>query len=258
MKRICTAILVIFLLTSIFPFATAKGSEMRFEGDGYTSPEAAVEAYIRFMNEGNVNGMISTFAIETFVENYDTVAYLTNMHCTSRSMYMGIPSSNTYSRNLLINQRHGKISQTLFDQYLYFTCRGTDYEALAESKTLALRTEEEISAFVSCFENSAVSKWIENTISGRSIDPEGYLNKRCSEQVLKQYYRAVEVRKNNYSCDEYEDVMYILEFGQEDYVLIMGCARYGDKWYIADTGGLAGTVLGLSTYEGGLVPLADL
>ena len=258
MKRIFTSILVFFMLSSIFPIAIANGGEMKFEGDGYTSPEAAVEAYLEFMNDGNVNGMISTFAIETYVDNYNTVAYLKNMHCASKSMYMGIPSSSSYSRDLLINQRHGKISQTLFDQYLYYSCRGTNYEALAESATFALRTEEDINTFISCFDNSAVTKWIEGTISGNIIDTERYLYEHYGERSIEQYSRGIENRLKYYSCNEYEDVMCIIDLGGEDYMLIMGCAQYGDRWYIVDIGGIAGVILGFTTYEGGLVPLSNM
>ena len=48
------------------PDVTLAG--LRFEGEGYESPEEAVAAYLEAMRNGDVAGMLSTFAIETYVE----------------------------------------------------------------------------------------------------------------------------------------------------------------------------------------------
>lgn len=57
----------------------ADGSAHAFEGSGFDSPEEAVTAYLEAMQEGDVQGMLSTFAIETYVDNVDAQTYLTRM-----------------------------------------------------------------------------------------------------------------------------------------------------------------------------------
>ena len=52
--------------------------------------------------------------------------------------------------------------------------------------------------------------------------------------------------------------MCIIDLGGEDYVLITGCAQYGDRWYIVDFGGIAGAIMGFTSYEGGLAPLSNM
>ena len=49
------------------------------EGPGYDSPEEAVTAYLEAMKKGDARGMLSTFAIETYVAEMDAQAYLERM-----------------------------------------------------------------------------------------------------------------------------------------------------------------------------------
>ena len=257
MKRICTSILVIFLLTSISSFAVAERSEMKFEGDGYTSPEAAVEAYLEYMNAGNVNGMISTFAIETFVENYDTEAYLTSILSASRKMYLSIPAANQYLKEILVAQRLGDIAQTLMAQYLLYNCRDTDFEKLGEAETITLFSEEERYKYLSLFRYSGIPEWVGNCEEVSFHNPLLFLQ-NSSSRTSEDYYRGVDRMLKYYACDAYEDVISTFEVNGEDYALIMGCGKYNGKWYIVSMGGVTAPFLGLTSLAGGLVPLSDI
>ena len=46
-------------------------SDGRMEGSGFASPEDAVTAYLEAMKAGDLSGMLSTFAIETYIQNVD-------------------------------------------------------------------------------------------------------------------------------------------------------------------------------------------
>ena len=61
-----TSILSYFLLMK-----NPKNTSEKLEGTGYDSPEKAVEAYVNYLKEGNLKGIISTFAVESYVDNYD-------------------------------------------------------------------------------------------------------------------------------------------------------------------------------------------
>ena len=62
-------------LTSILSYCllmkNPKNTSEKLEGTGYDSPEKAVEAYVNYLKEGNLKGIISTFAVESYVDNYD-------------------------------------------------------------------------------------------------------------------------------------------------------------------------------------------
>lgn len=45
------------------------------ESSGYASTAAAVAAYIEGLKENNLDKMISTFAVEHYVDNYDLQAF---------------------------------------------------------------------------------------------------------------------------------------------------------------------------------------
>ena len=50
-------------------------SSEKIEGSGYDTAEDAVEAYVNYLKEGNLNGAFSTFAVEYYVDNYDKNEY---------------------------------------------------------------------------------------------------------------------------------------------------------------------------------------
>ena len=249
--------LVFFLLASTFSSATAVGTEMKLEGDGYASPEAVVEAYIRFLDEGNVNGMISTFAIETFVENYYAEANLTSIMSASRKMYLSIPAANQYLKEIIISQRLGNIAQTFMEQYLLYNCRNTEFQKLGKAETITLFSEEERYEYLSLFRYSGIPEWVGNCGEVTFHNPLLFLH-NYSSRTSEDYYRGVERMIKYYACDAYEDVISTFEVNGEDYALIMGCGKYKDKWFITNMGGVTGPFLGLTSLAGGLVPLSDI
>ena len=48
----------------------------KMEGAGYKTPEDAVMAYAEYLKNGDMEGMISTFAVESYVEHFDMRAHL--------------------------------------------------------------------------------------------------------------------------------------------------------------------------------------
>ena len=69
MKKPIVFLLILALACSFLPFAAAESG--RLEGAGYDTPEEALLAYIDALNRGDVGGMLSTFALESYVEHAD-------------------------------------------------------------------------------------------------------------------------------------------------------------------------------------------
>lgn len=53
------------------PRVSTPETEFMCEGAGFDSPYDAVQSYIDALNAGDVSAMLSTFAIETYVDNMD-------------------------------------------------------------------------------------------------------------------------------------------------------------------------------------------
>lgn len=54
--------------------AAEETLETKMEGDGFDTPEEALTAYIEAFKKMDMNGMISVYAMESFLENLDLEA----------------------------------------------------------------------------------------------------------------------------------------------------------------------------------------
>ena len=92
-------------------------SGVRFEGEGYESPEEAVAAYLQAKKNGDAAGMLATFAIETYVENVDAQASLWRV----RAFMPGnsaLPLGGDHQLQMAAAKRYAELANTLYYQWL--------------------------------------------------------------------------------------------------------------------------------------------
>lgn len=63
-------------LVDFFGVDITGGSNGKMEGEGFDTPEEAMEAYIRAFAANDIDGMIAAFAVETYAENYNVIRSL--------------------------------------------------------------------------------------------------------------------------------------------------------------------------------------
>lgn len=77
-KRTISSLLLVFLLLNLSACnLRLPGTTRKFEGPGYKSASEAATAYAEYLCKSDFDSMLSTFAIETYTENYDLKAYIT-------------------------------------------------------------------------------------------------------------------------------------------------------------------------------------
>ncbi|MBP5763128.1 MAG: hypothetical protein J6W48_09170, partial [Lachnospiraceae bacterium] len=64
---VCATAAIVLVLTKM---KDGFGKTAKLEGDGYETPEEAVTAYAEYLQAGDFDGILSTFAMESFEENY--------------------------------------------------------------------------------------------------------------------------------------------------------------------------------------------
>lgn len=244
--------LTIFVEGSAVPQEIALDARPRaqygqLECAGFESPEDAVMAYIEAMRELDVQGMLSSFAIERFVEHSNPQLFLERIRAFTMSAEGALPVSEAYPRAIAVAQRYGNLADRLYRQYLYYTWP-EEYGEF-DGSTLIFKEDGEIQAFVSQMESPAFisdlasAEWVE-FIEPSSLS-EIYLRKTNLEQIAKQ--------ARSYGCDELRDVVARLNIGGREALLCMQCARYGERWYNFSFGGNIGNILGLEAYCAGLI-----
>lgn len=253
MKKLLVCLLALLLAAApALGEEAADGSAHAFEGSGFDSPEEAVTAYLEAMQEGDVQGMLSTFAIETYVDNVDAQTYLTRMGAFVPDDQEGVPLSNAYAREITISRRYAGLADQLYMQYLYYSWP----EEYGEFTGDALRLNEAggADAFLSAMSASTFA----DALAGMEIvgfaDPAA-LNDNYASQINQE---TIARQMTSYGCDEVADIAVRLNMGGEEWYQCMWAARYGEKWYNLSLSGNIGALLAIRTNAGGLVPAAAL
>ena len=224
-------------------------SGIRFEGEGYESPEDAVAAYLEAMKAGDVAGMLATFAIETSVENADAQAYLERMR-TFIVNAMPLPFGGDYQRQTVAAARYAALANMLYYQWLALSWPKGYGEFGGQA--VRLLNEAEVEAFRAALAENDISSALREMEFLGFISPAELSDHYLTQANLQSMARQAAV----YGCDQLADVTARLSIGGEEWYQCMQCACYDGRWYNFSFNGAIGNLLGLDTYSAGLTPVA--
>lgn len=219
-----------------------------YEGEGFESPEAAVQAYLTGMQNEDLSQMLSAFAIETLVERYDLEAMLGQIRAYTYSLSIKLPNSNAIFESINIEARKGEIMGAIQWQLLSFHMPELDF-----TQTIAFAdddAEEAIAAFIETFDANTRPLAMKELQLDAFIEPETlselYLNEQNQRNIAK--------RAPVYGADEIKSVAASLSVDGTPYILCCDAIRYGDSWYLHSLGGNIAQLLGMNVFSGGLMP----
>ena len=248
--------LVAFLMALALLVPAALAASEKYEGEGFASAEAAIQAYVEAFNAGDVPGMLSTFAIETVAEHMDPVAYAQRVRAFVPNAAQALPVIDDYTRGLAAAKRMGELSTVLTQQYLSYAWPA-DHGSY-EGMSVPLKEDLEIEAFYEGFAGSAVAEWPGQIafaglepLAAISADAAGYYESESGLALREKILQSA-------GGDELFDGVARVRILDADYLLFMECVRYGERWYNFALGGLPGSAMGLPINLGGLVPAGEL
>lgn len=243
----------IFLLPARNRSATTTVSQT-IEGGGYNSAEEAANAYFTALRKGDVKGMFSTFAIETYIENYNMTAQLERMKVYSPLMMPKLPSSNDFNKDLGIFQRQGELATTLTQQY---TTICIPELGLSEMKPIAFSEEPDpekaLHEFMQAMEKGTNPNKLEAVKLESFINPED-LSPHYSSEKNKEYLR---LRANAFGADAIESIAAMVTIEEDTYLFCFDAICHSNKWYLLEPCGNVGTLLSISTNTGGVALLPE-
>lgn len=241
------------LIACVVMMFNSKKTPAKVEGAGYDSAEEAVAAYINFLKEGNLEGAISTFAVESYVEKYDMKEFLEWVQYYGIAVNSGghlastINYDSDFSRELNIESRRSYIIGGICNQVMAIAIESTDEEEFAEAIVeRGQYTLEDDDAIDSALEFLATDPKLEKIELGDRLDEDDlYVYAMPQDRYLDNY--------EDIWASDIELVTYEVEVGRDDFTLFMYCVCYDGKWYIADFNNYVGISLSSGPFRG-LVP----
>ena len=250
MKRLFSLLLILALLCgaahadSLFGFGSLFGQSAAsgvLEGPGYDTPEEAVLAYIDAFNAGNMKAMAATFAIETWAERQDPMAFLGRARSYNITMSLqGIPGDSDYWRSLRVSWRYGDLMSRMAQQYAWHPAvRMLQVQSIG---AISFKNGQALDEFFDAWTADPANGW------QGSIRFEGWLS---LEAMTEGKYYMVQNRRTQAlqyaatGCDDCVELAAHLTLNGQHGVLFMTCGQYGGRWYNLDLSGTGAIILGL-------------
>lgn len=249
MKKIIALLCIVLMLVPIAALAEQERIET-----GFSSPEEAFNAYFEAFRKNDVNAMLSTFAVETYVENMD--AY---KQCERLGVVMPfrnsatIPVTNDYIKELLIMMRLDQLSRYMYTQYImyswYMSGLNEDYDP---NRPISLAESEKINEYLNVYSGNGFPEAMQEAEFIRFVDMQELFED--AGYVVK----GIEIALRTYDADAVNFVAAIVEIEGAKYLMCMDCAEYDGKWYNVSMSGKLNSLFGALSDGGGLIPLDEI
>lgn len=252
MKKILAILLVICTLLALCGCSkdsgeaqdeSVSGASVTLEGKGFKSPEKAAHAYAEALQSGDVREILSTFAIETYVDNLDM-----EKHLSASGAYvisMGPVGDDGYCQDIRLIQRQYQICNIL--SYLY----ASHSNCTMDGAPISFR-KDPYETPADLMEDLVVEDWmkiLKNMEIGDVIPAEDIVPDMMSES----YYDNLDRQADHYGCDEVIPLAVEITLDGVDYYLCVDVACYDDNWYNLTAGGMLSVILNAGTDTGYLV-----
>lgn len=236
---LCCAIAVSALL--LWPQSGGK-----IEGKGYDSPEEAVTACLEALRDGDLAKAVSTFAIESFAENFDENANLERM-AAYNSLLNALEKD--FGKDYNIALRHEAAARTVYYQYLWFALKDTQYsELVTDGRTLQLPTENEQRELLRTIADPVTLERLQTLEIREIMRPEDFLEKAdLSNYQSEANQNNIEKMRRAYGAEQITSRIARVRIDGETYLFYMDLVRYDGKWYVLSEPGNVGKLMGVGS-----------
>lgn len=233
-------------------FSVADNYSATIESRGYKSPEAAVTAYIEGFRNNDIDQMLSVFAVETYVKNFNLEKQVERIGAYSLGSGV-VPSISKYADKLNLENRRSNIIGRIRNQYM----------TLTEAKVIADDTAGIVGFDFSEMTAEEFVKDIftdndEKLLSNIGFDGIFIAPQRISETYATENNRNyLQKEAETLGADKIESVVAFLMINDSPYLLCMDTVCYDNIWYALNLSGNIGAIIGRDRYNGGLIKLGN-
>lgn len=221
----------------------------KYEGDGFKTPEDAATAYIEAFSEGDIDKLVSCFAVESSAENYEMVDMLERMRSYVPSMSIKMPNHGSISESINIENRRADITKTITQHYIVLTGWELPLEGMA----------------VSINESSSEEFLEENFPNRESLITDGLRIDVVveAEEILHDMWTNEANQKNRdalqrtYHAEDMSNLGVVFHTQDGYYLWCAGLIKYHGKWYVDSNISMLASIMGIEANRAGMMYIGD-
>ncbi|MCR4641304.1 MAG: hypothetical protein K5697_04640 [Lachnospiraceae bacterium] len=251
---VCVTAVIVLVLTQL---RGGPGKAAKLEGRGYDTPEEAVFTYAQYLKTGDFDGIVSTFAMESYEKNYsvkehyDRAPTFSPAYVTGGQLAVLFGFESELAESINLENRRAYIAAGVMRQSIIAMLERFGDEELSRNYMDGLMykiSDDEERDTVLDFLNTSPG------FDGMMIG--GYLD---ASEFDNTYLTGLNIHNKGKEKEwggDMENVCMELEIDGKDYVLCMTCVCYDGKWYIAEFGNYYSLICNISPIVSGLCPAA--
>ena len=225
----------------------AKQKTATLEGPGFDTPEDAIVAYAEALKKGDVQKILSTFAIESYVKNFDLEAYLEQNRVYSISIQIPFPVTDEYTTELAKISRQAFIVRSLSNMYLSLGDLEDPYAPVNFNGSPYNRPAELI-------EDITIDNWMDMLSKMKIGDVH---TAEAFSSNLDALNNNMKRQANALGCSELVPLAVEVTLDGVEYYLCADIACYDGRWYVCNQLGTIASILGADSLTGGLFRRED-
>ena len=220
----------------------AAPAAIRYEGDGFASPEEALACYMEGLKNLDFEQMMSAFAWETQMEHYDFRAYFERIMAYQPTMRPRMPSVNDFMFSANVNVLRFYQADLIYRSVEAYILGDEAPSRAATGSIVFQKDSDDVEVFLKKFENGRLEKLAEMT-NIRFLSPDAVTgNKFSYETNAEQFAKQTAC----YGADEAVNLVGAADMGGETLYCCPTICRYGDRWYLVSAGSFTSMILGIS------------
>lgn len=219
------------------------------ESPGYDSPLDAAQAYLNALKDQDLKGMLSTFAIESYVDQMDLSKLVARMSTYSLNFDPVLPKGGPFARQLNIEQRRAKLSNSILIQFLHFNTPGNFRDDLR----LRFMDAQEQEVFMDMMDKISSGSVLSSLVITGEAKPEELYKDFHSEGFQRHYAdRAALLGINRHDL---QDVVITFELVGQRWYFVAPTFRLNGRWYMESLSSQVAAAMGASLDAGGIMTL---
>lgn len=246
-------------------------SDAAIEGPGYDSPEEAACAYLEAVKEGNLEKLLSTFAVESYCENFRIMDLIRRTNAFQYSMWSQYPIGpveNELMKQVDIDVRRSEIISAFRLQLLQFSIAKKTHKPLSER--FSGSNDEEPTSDLELFSQGGLVQFEDGKagveqaeqlvldltdlpeLSQISIDTFLYVEDLAEQYVSVPNLNNILRTAKTYGAEGYKPLA--VQFSVEGMtgIVFIDTIKYNGRWYNCKLNGYSGTIAGVSLLSGGI------
>ncbi len=224
-----------------------------YEGQGFSSPEEAVNFYFDGLKNGNVQQMLQAFAWETQADRYSLKEYAYSKRYINMDAPVRMQFDNAFMRELNLGSLRYSQNRVIYNAIRLYILEDEEKAAnLINGYRIDMKEEDEINAFIKCFDNGKADK-LKRLGNVRLMDPETLSERYNTDPVRKR----LETLGLIYGADEIKETLAFADLDGETLAVNPILVRYGDRWYIASFEGITFSILAVEVNRRALLHIKE-